>query len=215
MWNSKLADPRRADGRARGRADAPGPGPRPPAGRAGSRRRDHLPQPPRRLRGAPTGSRCCASGSGWRCSTEPRPTSRRSCTPITAGELDHVPGMVDAEGRRRMTENPMRAWSRAQKSPSRRRSPGRSGGTRRRGRVRSRATSRRWWQKVRAGELGSLPIVVGLVVIVVVFGSLDDTFLTERNFTNLLLQMARGRDDRDRHRVRPADRRDRPVGRAS
>ncbi len=49
---------------------------------------------------------------------------------------------------------------------------------------------RRWWQKVRAGDLGSLPIVVGLVVIVIVFGSLDDVFLTERNFTNLLLQMA-------------------------
>ena len=49
---------------------------------------------------------------------------------------------------------------------------------------------RRWWQGVRAGELGSLPIVVGLVVIALVFGTLDDTFFTERNFTNLLLQMA-------------------------
>jgi D-xylose transport system permease protein len=49
---------------------------------------------------------------------------------------------------------------------------------------------RRWWQKVRGGDLGSLPIVVGLVVIVIVFGTLNDTFLTERNFTNLLLQMA-------------------------
>jgi D-xylose transport system permease protein len=47
-----------------------------------------------------------------------------------------------------------------------------------------------WLQRVRAGDLGSLPIIVGLVVIVLVFGSLDDTFLTERNFTNLLLQMA-------------------------
>jgi D-xylose transport system permease protein len=52
------------------------------------------------------------------------------------------------------------------------------------------AYMRRWWQSVRAGELGSLPIVVGLAVIAVVFGTLDDTFLTERNFTNLLLQMA-------------------------
>ena len=49
---------------------------------------------------------------------------------------------------------------------------------------------RLWWQGIRAGELGSLPIIVGLVVIVIVFGILDDTFLTERNFTNLLLQMS-------------------------
>ena len=49
---------------------------------------------------------------------------------------------------------------------------------------------RLWWQGIRAGELGSLPIIVGLLVIVVVFGILDDTFLTERNFTNLLLQMS-------------------------
>ena len=47
-----------------------------------------------------------------------------------------------------------------------------------------------WWQNVRAGELGSLPIIVGLVVIAVVFGILDNTFFVERNFTNLLLQMA-------------------------
>src|SRR5215216_7791449 len=49
---------------------------------------------------------------------------------------------------------------------------------------------RLWWQGIRAGELGSLPIIVGLVVIALVFGFLDDTFLTERNFTNLLLQMS-------------------------
>lgn len=47
-----------------------------------------------------------------------------------------------------------------------------------------------WWQGVRAGELGVLPIIFGIVVIVIIFGILDDTFLTERNFTNLLLQMA-------------------------
>jgi D-xylose transport system permease protein len=48
----------------------------------------------------------------------------------------------------------------------------------------------RWWQGIRAGELGSLPIIVGLGVIVIVFGLLDETFFEERNFTNLLLQMA-------------------------
>ncbi|HXV58786.1 MAG TPA: hypothetical protein VD704_13050 [Gaiellaceae bacterium] len=47
-----------------------------------------------------------------------------------------------------------------------------------------------WWQGIRAGELGSLPIIVGLLVIFVTFGILEENFLTERNFTNLLLQMA-------------------------
>ncbi len=46
------------------------------------------------------------------------------------------------------------------------------------------------WQAVKSGELGSLPIIVGLVVIVLVFGTLEEQFLTARNFTNLLLQMA-------------------------
>ncbi|HXV35209.1 MAG TPA: hypothetical protein VD769_14475 [Gaiellaceae bacterium] len=50
--------------------------------------------------------------------------------------------------------------------------------------------ARTWWQGVRGGELGSLPIIVGLVVIFAVFGILEDNFISERNFTNLLLQMA-------------------------
>jgi D-xylose transport system permease protein len=50
--------------------------------------------------------------------------------------------------------------------------------------------ARLWLQGIRAGELGSLPIVVGLIVIFLTFGLLNDTFLTERNFTNLLLQTA-------------------------
>jgi D-xylose transport system permease protein len=50
--------------------------------------------------------------------------------------------------------------------------------------------ARLWWQGIRSGELGSLPIILGLGAIVVVFGLLNDTFLTERNFTNLLLQMS-------------------------
>jgi D-xylose transport system permease protein len=50
--------------------------------------------------------------------------------------------------------------------------------------------ARLWLQRVRGGDLGSLPIIVGLVVIFLVFGTLEDQFLTERNFVNLLLQMA-------------------------
>ena len=49
---------------------------------------------------------------------------------------------------------------------------------------------RLWWQGVRAGELGVLPIIVGIVVILITFALLQDNFFTQRNFTNLLLQMA-------------------------
>jgi D-xylose transport system permease protein len=47
-----------------------------------------------------------------------------------------------------------------------------------------------WLQRLRAGELGALPIGLGLLMIVATFGILEDNFLTARNFTNLLLQMA-------------------------
>ncbi len=46
------------------------------------------------------------------------------------------------------------------------------------------------WEAIKAGELGALPIIFGLIVIVLIFGTLEDQFLTARNFTNLLLQMA-------------------------
>jgi D-xylose transport system permease protein len=49
---------------------------------------------------------------------------------------------------------------------------------------------RRRWEAIWGGELGSIPIVIGLIAIAIVFGLLDDTFFTPRNFTNLLLQMA-------------------------
>ena len=47
-----------------------------------------------------------------------------------------------------------------------------------------------WWVRVRAGELGSLPIIVGLALIVIVFGLAEEVFISPRNFTNLLLQMS-------------------------
>jgi len=50
-----------------------------------------------------------------------------------------------------------------------------------------------WRRKVadiKSGELGSLPIIVGLIVIAVVFQSQNDRFLTASNFVNLILQSA-------------------------
>jgi D-xylose transport system permease protein len=49
---------------------------------------------------------------------------------------------------------------------------------------------RLWGERLRAGELGALPIGIGLMLILVTFGILDNNFYSSRNFTNLLLQMA-------------------------
>ena len=47
-----------------------------------------------------------------------------------------------------------------------------------------------WLRRVRGGDLGSLPIIIGIILIAIVFGSVEPLFFSERNFVNLLLQMA-------------------------
>jgi D-xylose transport system permease protein len=44
--------------------------------------------------------------------------------------------------------------------------------------------------RLRGGELGSVPIVVGLLLLTVIFAVLNPAFLTPRNFVNLIVQMA-------------------------
>jgi D-xylose transport system permease protein len=45
---------------------------------------------------------------------------------------------------------------------------------------------RAFWNRVRSGDLGSLPVVVGLVLIWTVFSSLNPIFLSSNNLVNLL-----------------------------
>jgi D-xylose transport system permease protein len=52
------------------------------------------------------------------------------------------------------------------------------------------AYARRWWVDVKSGELGSLPIIIGLVIIAIVFQIQNSQFLTAGNFVNLIVQMA-------------------------
>jgi D-xylose transport system permease protein len=52
------------------------------------------------------------------------------------------------------------------------------------------AYTQRWWTDVKSGELGSLPIVVGLIIISIVFQIENDRFLTASNFVNLIVQTA-------------------------
>jgi D-xylose transport system permease protein len=52
------------------------------------------------------------------------------------------------------------------------------------------AYARRWWTDVKSGELGSLPIILGLIVIAIVFQVQNSAFLTSGNFVNLIVQSA-------------------------
>lgn len=45
-----------------------------------------------------------------------------------------------------------------------------------------------YWTRVRAGDLGSLPIILGLVVIAFIFATQSDVFLSAPNFVNLIRQ---------------------------
>ncbi len=46
------------------------------------------------------------------------------------------------------------------------------------------------WARVKAGDIGSLPAVLGLIVLCLVFGSMSSVFLTPGNFANLITQAA-------------------------
>ena len=47
-----------------------------------------------------------------------------------------------------------------------------------------------YWSRVKAGDIGSLPAILGLVVLCLVFGSMSSVFLTPGNFANLITQAA-------------------------
>ena len=44
-------------------------------------------------------------------------------------------------------------------------------------------------RKMRAGELGSLPVIVGLIAICVIFQSLNSAFLSAQNLSNITITM--------------------------
>src|SRR5205807_2034701 len=49
---------------------------------------------------------------------------------------------------------------------------------------------RAWFARLRAGESGKLPVIIGMVIIAVIFQTLNDKFLTAGNLVNLLVQGA-------------------------
>jgi D-xylose transport system permease protein len=47
-----------------------------------------------------------------------------------------------------------------------------------------------YWSKVKSGDIGSLPAVLGLVALAAIFTTMSEFFFTNRNFANLLTQAA-------------------------
>jgi D-xylose transport system permease protein len=52
------------------------------------------------------------------------------------------------------------------------------------------AAVRRRWEAWKAGDVGVMPVIVGLAAIVIFFYSQNENFLSAGNFTNLMVQMA-------------------------
>jgi D-xylose transport system permease protein len=52
------------------------------------------------------------------------------------------------------------------------------------------AAFRGYFERLKAGDVGSLPVVLGVVVIGIIFNFKTDSFLTANNFSNLIVQMA-------------------------
>ena len=51
------------------------------------------------------------------------------------------------------------------------------------------AAAREYWRRVKGGDMGALPAIVGIVVLIAIFGILEgETFLSKGNFANLINQ---------------------------
>ncbi|MEP6812025.1 MAG: ABC transporter permease [Actinomycetota bacterium] len=48
----------------------------------------------------------------------------------------------------------------------------------------------RLWENIKGGNLGSAPVIIGLTIIVIVFGFTAQNFFTPANFNNIITQMA-------------------------
>lgn len=54
----------------------------------------------------------------------------------------------------------------------------------------TRENLKEYWENIRSGDLGALPIILGLILIALIFQSLNENFLTSRNLLNLVVQMS-------------------------
>ena len=193
--------PRRADRGAGRRPDRAGPRAGPPAGRPRPRRRPDQPQPQRRLPGRRRHRRAL-----------PRPAGRdqvaaKDVTHEPGGRADHHrPGQRARAAPRRRTERTHEHHHEEPGTDPEPSAPTSSAG--------SRGSFDDYVTKVKGGDVGALPAIAGLIVLVIVFTILTGSKFTNAfNFSNLILQGSAVAIVRDGPGLRAADRRDRPVGR--
>src|SRR6266540_3221263 len=165
---------RRADRGARGRSDATGARPREEAGPAGACCRPHLAQPPRHLRGRHPDHRA-AFGSkrgGLRAGADDSAGDRRS----DHGGCAH-PGRGDrrAGARERLTSGELETPEVEPQRPQREGLVAIVGG---------------YFERLRGGEVGILPVLFGLGVITLYFYSKNPNYVTAVNFNTVVVQMA-------------------------
>ena len=123
--------------------------------------------------------------------------------PAAGGRGDHRrPALQGARPVRRRCAHERRRPNRPPRSPRRAGRRDRSAPTRAAGGPTS-----------RSGELGSLPIIVGLIIIAIVFQIAELALPHRRQLRQPDRPVGGLRADRHGHRLRPAARRDRPVGR--
>src|SRR4029453_10663348 len=158
--------PRRADSGTRRGADPPGAGARATARRAGAGRRVRLAQPGRHLRGRRPHHR-----------PPPRPQRRRlregeeGPAGDRAGE-DRGEGSAEGSGGRIMSTAAPAEVQAAAAGDS------------------LAEILRARWQGIKGGDVGSLPVLIGLIGITLYFTSKSPVFFSAVNFTNLIGQMA-------------------------
>src|SRR5439155_1106947 len=158
---------RRADRGARRRADAAGARSRHAARRAGARGRVGVAQPRRRLRGR---------------ESDHRPATRPQRRRLREGQ--------DQRARDRRGHHLRRARSRG--------SRGRSVSSAAPAEVQAAAEDqdsivailRARWVAIRSGDVGSLPVIIGIIAIALFFNSKTSIFFSAVNFQNLIGQMA-------------------------
>ena len=162
----------RADRRARRRADRAGARADQAPARAGPRRRRHLPQPRRRLRGRRPHLRAAPRAQGRRLRGAGRPRASRSSAASPAPSSASARARAEAGSGGAMSTAAQPAPTPVPAAPGER--PPRFA----------------MLQRVAQGELGSMRVLLGLVVIWTIFTVANDRFLTSTNLVNLSLQIA-------------------------